>query len=238
VLFYDYEGADLRVFRGVARRVYFPETLPESARMGQGSLGLGRPYPGLKEHLALLSRANDPEALRAAGVPIGERYAVIRPESDTAHYLDGSDDELLIAAIRRCHGWGFVPVVVPRSHAQGMRLAPIVSGLGRGLTLRAAVNGVDLLSGACLLVSGGGTMNREAVVLGMPCISIFRGGLGALDQSFIREGRMIHVSTPRAMQELDGPPPAGSADGLPAARKLLRWIVDNIEKDADEIGRT
>jgi len=237
VLFFDYEGADLRVFRRVARRVYFPSALSEAARTWPGPVSRKRPYPGLKEHLALLSQENDPKALQSAGVPIGDRYAVIRPESDTAHYLDGIDDSLLIAAIKRCQTWGLVPVVVPRSPDQASRLAPIVAVHGHVVTLSAPVNGMDLISGSRLLVSGGGTMNREAVVLGTPCISIFRGALGALDRSFINEGRMIHVHNPSEMQALKSPPPARATDSLPVARDLLRWLVDSLERDADELGR-
>jgi predicted glycosyltransferase len=237
VLFFDYEGADLRVFRGVARRVYFPDALPETARKWPGPASVRQPYPGLKEHLALLSRDHNVDALRSAGVPIGDRYAVIRPESDTAHYLEDTDDTLLIAAMSRCQTWGLVPVVVPRSPAQALRLGPIVAGQGHGVMLSRPVNGIDLLGGADLLVSGGGTMNREAVVLGMPCISIFRGVLGALDRAFIREGRMIHVTTECDLLALESPPPARPTEGLPVARELLLWIVDSLERDADELGR-
>jgi predicted glycosyltransferase len=236
VLFFDYEGADLRVFRGVARRVYFPDALSDAARAWPGPTDLRRPYPGLKEHLALLGRGNDREALRSAGIPIDEPYAVIRPESDTAHYLDGIDDGLLLAAIRKCGSWGLVPVVVPRSSTQSKRLAPILAGAGRFVMPSAAVNGIDLLAEARLLVSGGGTMNREAVVLGMPCISIFRGVLGSLDRSFIGDGRMLHVASPSAMDALVAQPTGRMVDGLPTAKRALQWIVDGLESDADKLG--
>lgn len=95
---------------------------------------------------------------------------MLRPESDTAHYLEGLDDSALLAAIRKCQEWKLVPVVVPRSPSQQERLKPILQSFGRVVIPNAPVNGMDLLAAARLLVSGGGTMNREAVVLGLPCI--------------------------------------------------------------------
>jgi hypothetical protein len=49
-------------------------------------------------------------------------------------------------------------------------------------------------------VSAGGTMNREAVALGVPVYTTFGGRLGAVDELLIREGRLIPLSDPRALE--------------------------------------
>jgi predicted glycosyltransferase len=53
-----------------------------------------------------------------------------------------------------------------------------------------AVDAQSLLALADLVVSAGGTMNREAVALGTPVYTTFAGKLGAVDESLIREGRL------------------------------------------------
>ena len=234
LLFFDYENANLRVFRLLNTWYAYPDRIDsELGSMAFMPSERRFPYPGLKEHLALLSRRRDDTALRAAGVPVDEPFAVIRPESDTAHYLQGVDDAALLAAICACRRWCLVPVVVPRSRQQRARLSPILEPLGPVVVPSGAVNGADLLARARLLVSGGGTMNREAVVLGLPCISMFRGRLGALDRALIAERRIVHAPTAEAIDFLlapPEPPPLSDAEGT--AAKLLMWIVERLETSA------
>src|SRR5581483_11038735 len=79
-----------------------------------------------------------------------------------------------------------VAVVLPRTPDQGERI--------RGLRLPAvvvpehAVDGGSLIAGADLVVSAGGTMNREAVVLGTPVYTTFAGRMGGVDERLIADG--------------------------------------------------
>jgi predicted glycosyltransferase len=57
-----------------------------------------------------------------------------------------------------------------------------------------AVDGQSLVAGADLVVSAGGTMNREAVALGTPVYTTFEGRLGAVDERLIAEGRMRRLT--------------------------------------------
>lgn len=232
VLFFDYEESDLRVFRYLARWHYFPQLLEPHLQHWKVPEERRRAYPGLKEHLGLLSRSEDLVALREAGIPVEEPFAVLRPESDTAHYLEGLDDSALLAAIRKCQAWGLVPVVVPRSPSQQERLIPILAPFGRIVVPNRPVNGMDLLAASRLLVSGGGTMNREAVVLGLPCISMFRGRVGALDRTFIEKGFMLHAPSAAAITAIETPPGARDpGEALRQANVLKTWIPDQIEAD-------
>ena len=47
------------------------------------------------------------------------------------------------------------------------------------------------------LVSAGGTMNREAAVLGTPVWSIFEGPLGAVDELLVARGPAEDAARPR-----------------------------------------
>jgi len=56
-----------------------------------------------------------------------------------------------------------------------------------------AVDGLSLLWNSDLVISGGGTMNREAAILGVPVYSIFRGRLGAVDHYLSTTGRLTII---------------------------------------------
>jgi predicted glycosyltransferase len=62
-----------------------------------------------------------------------------------------------------------------------------------------AVDAQSLISFADLVVSAGGTMNREAVSLGVPVYTVFGGRLGAVDEQLIREGRLRALADPAAI---------------------------------------
>jgi predicted glycosyltransferase len=62
-----------------------------------------------------------------------------------------------------------------------------------------AVDGQSLIAFSDLVVSAGGTMNREAVALGVPVYTTYGGRLGGVDEMLIREGRLIPLSDPRAL---------------------------------------
>ena len=92
-----------------------------------------------------------------------------------------------------------------------------------------AVDGQSLIALADLVVSAGGTMNREAVALGVPVYTTYGGRLGGVDELLIREGRLIPLSDPRALElrKREGPgervrrDPAVMLDLLLSAREGL-----------------
>jgi uncharacterized protein len=58
-----------------------------------------------------------------------------------------------------------------------------------------AIDGGNLIAHSDLVVSAGGTMNREAAALGIPAISIYLGEWSAIDQELVKEGRLRRLST-------------------------------------------
>jgi predicted glycosyltransferase len=57
------------------------------------------------------------------------------------------------------------------------------------------LNGLDLIWHSDLVISGGGTMNREAAAMGVPVYSIFRGKLGAVDRYLSETGRLSLIQS-------------------------------------------
>jgi predicted glycosyltransferase len=63
-----------------------------------------------------------------------------------------------------------------------------------------AVDAQSLIALSDLVVSAGGTMNREAAALGVPVYTTYGGRLGGVDEMLIREGRLVPLTDPRALE--------------------------------------
>ena len=105
-----------------------------------------------------------------------------------------------------------------------------VEGLGLDAIVPArAVDGRSLVAFADLLVSAGGTMNREAAVLGTPVWSIFEGKLGAVDEQLSREGRLRFLKDPGQLTVERKPPGAYEnrvrRDPAELLRLALPWVA-------------
>ena len=194
---FDYEWASLQhhVNCRLANRVLVPEAIPPErlARYGARPPKLVR-YPGLKEEYYLHDFEPDPAVPGDLGVVEGSPLAVVRAAPSYALYLGGSENALLHGVLERLSAEGAQTVVLPRNDEQ----RSAITGLGiPGVIVPArAVDGRSLVALADLVVSAGGTMLREAAVLGTPAWSIFEGRLGAVDELLERQGRLRFLRDP------------------------------------------
>jgi predicted glycosyltransferase len=205
---FDYELAIAQHGLGcrAATRVVVPETIPQTRldRLGARS-GKIRRYPGLKEEYYLRGFEPDERVRAAVGVDPSRILAVVRtPPEVSLYHLHGSP--LFGAVLERL---GTDPsvhtVVLPRTPEQ--RAAVTGLALPSLVVPARAVDALSLVALADLVVSAGGTMNREAVALGTPVYTTFAGRLGAVDERLIAEGRLR---------------PLRSADELAVERKPAR----------------
>ena len=188
---FDYEFAVLQHSLNcrAARRVLVPDVIPPARLRRYGASGrrLVR-YPGLKEEYALAGVEPDRRVLEDLGLADASPLAVLRPPPELALY-HRFGNPLFEAVLRRLSGHGSArTVVLPRTAEQGARLRAL--DLPRVTVPDRAVDGQSLVGVADLVVSAGGTMNREAVVLGTPVWTTFGGRLGAVDEALIRDGRL------------------------------------------------
>jgi predicted glycosyltransferase len=199
---FDYEWAAAQHHWNcrLASRVLVPEAIPPErlARYGARPPKLVR-YPGLKEEYYLSGFEPDQSVLAELGVDPGRVLSVVRTAPSYALYLGGSENPLLPRVLR---GLGAAEnadtVVLARTDEQ--RAAVRALALERVVVPEHAVDGRSLVAFADLLVSAGGTMNREAAVLGTPVWSIFEGRLGAVDEMLVREGRLRLLRTPEEIE--------------------------------------
>jgi uncharacterized protein len=193
---FDYEWARLQheLNCRLATRVLVPDAIPAErlAPYGAKPPKLVR-YPGLKEEYYLADFEPDDTVLRELGVDRERVLAIVRTAPSYALYLGGSENELLPQVLRRLVGAGAQVVVLARTDEQRQALRALDPAL---VVPERAVDGRSLAALADLVVSAGGTMIREAAVLGTPVWSIFEGPLGAVDAQLEREGRIRFLREP------------------------------------------
>jgi uncharacterized protein len=197
---FDYEFATYQHNVGcrLARRVMTPDSIPPERlrRYGVGDEKLAQ-YPGLKEEYYLADFEPNAAVLEQLEIDTDKVLVVLRPPPDVSLYHRKSNP--LFPQVVRYLGTheGVQAVVLPRTTAQkeyvrSLELPSLVIPDG-------AVDAQSLIAFADLVVSAGGTMNREAVALGTPVYTTYGGRLGGVDEALIREGRLRPLTDPRAL---------------------------------------
>ena len=224
---FDYEWAATQhhVICRLATRVVVPDAIPleRLARYGARPPKLVR-YAGLKEEYYLADFEADASVLADLGVDPDATLAVVRTAPSYALYLGGSENPLLPRVLARLTEDGRTQTVV-LARTDEQRQAVRALGLPRVVVPERAVDGRSLVALADLLVSAGGTMNREAAVLGTPVWSIFEGRMGAVDERLVAEGRMRLLRDPEEIDPVKKPPDAWRTRVRRDPRELLRLAL-------------
>jgi len=197
---HDYEFASLQHHLGMraATRVVVPEAIPPErlARFGVRPPKLLR-YPGLKEEYYLADFEPDESVLEQLAVDRSRVLVVLRPPPDVSLYHRHSNP-LFPQTLDFLGAHPEVQaVVLPRTDEQ----RAFVGGLDLPSMIvpDRAVDAQSLIALADVVVSAGGTMNREAAALGVPVYTTYGGRLGGVDEELIREGRLKPLTDPRAL---------------------------------------
>jgi predicted glycosyltransferase len=188
---FDYEWATVQhnVNCRLCRAVVVPDAIPPERLYRYGARGKIRAYEGLKEEYYLASFEPDARVLDELGLDPSHPVVVVRTPPDVSLYHRFEND-LFRQVLERLRGEQ--AVVLPRTSAQREELARA----GGFIVPERAIDAQSLIAFADLVISAGGTMNREAVALGAPVYTTFEGRLGAVDEQLLREGRMQRLSNP------------------------------------------
>ena len=158
-----------------------------------------RHFRGIKEDVYVPEFKPNPSLMEELGLRHDEIVITVRPPAYEAHYYNPESDVLFLELMSRiCKTQGVRAVLLPRHHIQEHALRadyPEWFKDNKTVVPPRAVNGLDLIWHSDLVVSGGGTMNREAAALGLPVYSIFRGKSGAVDRKLEQEGRLTLISS-------------------------------------------
>ena len=208
---YEHQPANHLAFR-LASRVIVPRAFPSSELKKYGaSMRKVKRYDGIKEDVYLADFVPDPafaETLHKLGIASQDVLVVARPPAREALY-HRFENELFDELLAHVNSREQVKIILlPRTDAQ--RTNYETQKLTNVVMPREVLDGADLIAAADLVISAGGTMNREAAALGVPAISVYAGRWAAIDEELMREGRLRRISS------------RDHVEGLPIAKKTRR----------------
>jgi predicted glycosyltransferase len=198
---FDYEWATVQhnVNCRLARTVVVPEAIPPERLYRYGARGKIAAYEGLKEEYYLADFAPDATVLEELSLDAERPIVVVRtpPEVSLYHRFENDLFASVLERLREAAAReGVQPVVLPRVAAQRAELRDVPGFV----VPERAIDAQSLIAYADLVISAGGTMNREAVALGVPVYTTFEGRPGAVDERLIGEGRMRRLSAAEGLQ--------------------------------------
>jgi predicted glycosyltransferase len=229
---FDYEWATLQHHLGcrAATRVVVPESIPPERleRYGVRPPKLRR-YPGLKEEYYLSDFEPDRSIVAALGIDEARVLAVVRTPPDVSLYHRASNPLFPRVLDHLGRHPDVQAIVIPRTveqrdFVQGLELPSLIVPPG-------AVDAQSLIALSDLVVSAGGTMNREAAALGVPVYTTFGGRLGGVDEWLMREGRLVPLTDPRAL-DLSKRKPDESKRVRRDPKLMLELLLSALEKPA------
>jgi hypothetical protein len=223
---FDYEWATVQhnINCRLASTVVVPDAIPPERLYRYGARGKLAPYAGLKEEYYLSDFEADEGVPAELGLDPGRPIVVVRTPPEVSLYHRFHSDhfgELLVALGEAAEREGVQPVVLPRVDSQREQLARV-----RGLLVpKEAIDAQSLIALSALVISAGGTMNREAVALGTPVYTTFQGRLGAVDEQLIAAGRMHRLLSAGglalALEAVESRPPRVRRDPRLLVERLL-----------------
>src|SRR5947209_4678514 len=224
---YEHQPANHLAFR-LASRVIVPSAFPEDAlrRYGAATEKVRR-YHGTKEDVYLADFKPDPdfmEKLRELGVTPEAVLVVVRPPAGEALYHRFENDRFDTLLDRLLASVGVKVILLPRTDVQRSKYEELAST--NLIMPRQALDGANLIAAADLVISAGGTMNREAAALGVPAATIYAGKWAAIDELLLHEGRLRRLTTMSDIESLAIHKKSGMQ--LRAARRVRNEVVDLI----------
>ncbi len=239
LLIEDYEYCQ---FPPMMRPTYLmaPAVIPDSMLLKKNGNLLK--YPGIKEDVYAWRLKPDISVLQQLGIGESDLLITVRPPATEAHYHN-PESEILFKEFmdRACGTSGARIVLLPRNKKQAEWIRAQWPGwfdANKTIIPKGALDGMNLIWHSDLVVSGGGTMNREAAALGVPVYSIFRGAIGAVDRHLKAEQKLVLLESVKDVQSkinLEKRP--RKAIGEVTSRTTLESIVDSIEQLAQRHAR-
>jgi uncharacterized protein len=193
---FDYEFARVQHGFGcrAAHRVVIPDAIPQGRLDGLGaSAAKVRRYAGLKEEYYLHGLAPDRRLLDELRVLDEHVLVIVRTPPDVSLYHREANPLFGDVLERLGRDPAVRAVVLPRTAEQ--RVEVVGRELPSVVVPEHAVDAQSLVALSDLVVSAGGTMNREAVALGVPVYTTFAGRLGAVDTRLVEEGRLRRLTS-------------------------------------------
>ena len=200
---YEYQPANHLAFR-MASRIIVPASFPAKRLRTYGaSVGKVRRYHGTKEDVYLADFRPDPnfaKQLCELGIRPDNVLALMRPPAHDALYHRFQNELFDEAVMLLLEKENVQVVLLPRNEAQ--RAAYAARANDRLIVPAKPLDGANLIAASDLVISAGGTINREAAALGVPVASIYQGRWAAVDEELVKDGRLRRISTADDLRKL------------------------------------
>jgi predicted glycosyltransferase len=234
IVLFDYEHSERLPFIKPILGIV-PEVISDTDVAKDFKLGV-RGYHGLKEDVYVSSFRPDRSVLQELDLREEDILATIRPPATEAHYHNPESERIFFEVVEFLGNSPDVRMVIlPRNERTQRELVyktwPKWCHDGKIIVPDEVVNGLDLIWYSDFVVSGGGTMNREAAALGVPVYSIFRGKIGAVDRHLADEGRLTIIESVQDVRSKIKPVRrVKDSEGYFGGRTALSQIVAAIEE--------
>jgi hypothetical protein len=237
VMIFDYEFIQLVK----PTWVILPEIVPaEAINFDQRKIFK---YPGIKEDVYVPTFSPDPSILEELGIDGKDLIITIRPPATEAHYFNPESEILFNAVIDHFGRMDCVRIVLlPRNRNQEDSIRskwPQLASNRKILIPDHVIDGLNLIWHSDFVISGGGTMNREAAALGVPVYSIFRGTIGAVDRYLAKEGKLILLENLGDIEKkISSVKRVPAPEGMMQSNRTLHSIVGTIISlhDGEKVG--
>lgn len=199
---FDYEHVSIAVFNLFCDWIFIPQEVPTQYLVQRGMIkNKIIKYRGLKEEVyAGLYTHNDNVLLKHIGYDKKKVVVTIRPPATKAHYHDHSSEIICRRVLEKISRESSVmAILLERDNDTTFEEYRNYTNITR---LSTPAKGLDLIANSDLVISGGGTMVREAAALGVPSYSIFSGQQGAVDERLSQEGRLTLIRKPEDVDRI------------------------------------
>lgn len=192
---YDYEYVSSVIFDRFSTEILMPEVIPDgvcwSTRVRRQKV---KKYPGIKEQVYLNDFRPNPRIVKDLDIPTNKVIVTLRPPATMAHYHDPKTETLFYELLSFLVGREDIELVlVLRSEVERHKILKVVGERSRVRIPSRVVDGLSLIWYSDLVIGAGGTMNREAAVLGVPAYSVFQGKRGAVDAMLEKENKLEFI---------------------------------------------
>jgi predicted glycosyltransferase len=196
ILMLDYEYTENKIFNIFADYILMPAYIPDEV-LDKAGFNLKKiiRYNGFKEELYLNNFVPEDNFRKEIGIDENEILIVIRPPSLVGNYSNKHSESLFIDAIKFISETKAKSMIISRTKEDRELINNLIKGKKNIKFLEKVVNGLQLIYAADIFLSGGGTMNREAALLGTETYSIFKGRKPYLDEYLEKVGKMRFINS-------------------------------------------
>jgi hypothetical protein len=234
VMLTDYEYAN-SIFGNIFATKFLMPKLFTKDRLKEAGILINKVdfYPGIKEQIYINSNLKKENVLECFGIDKSKIIITFRPPSIIAHYHNPESEIIMREIFNKISQYKdkiFI-IILPRTKEQGEDISNFVRRESiPHLIPEKPLNGIDLILSSDLVLGGGGTMTREAAVLGVPSYSFFKGPKGAVDEFLEKNGRLIFIDSILNIKNLHFEKKQKEMNILQGnQKKIISFICDRLE---------